>query len=153
MTETYAQRDILLSQLGFASYSTYLESDLWKSIRTAAFNLHGIDCRLCRKRTRVLHHISYCLDVLIGKELKWLIPLCNECHYKVEFDHKDRKRSLEGAKFIYYKLTNPKKKSARCNMCGNKLRKNGGRCRACNDTGVTKYQMSKKAAAYLAENK
>lgn len=148
--ETYANRDALLHEMGFTSYAEYLASQLWSGIRTAAFQLHGAQCKLCKSRAVVIHHLSYNKSVLLGKDLNGLAPLCDKCHYKVEFSKKNRKHSLEEAKTVFDRLANSKK-SKRCNLCGNKIRKRGGACRSCHGTGITSYPISHKAAGFLRQ--
>lgn len=149
MRETYSDRDILLGRLGYTSYADYLTSALWAGIRQSVYQLHGGKCRLCKCRAAVVHHTSYTRKVLSGKDLSKLVPLCDNCRHKVEFDSKDNKRCLEAAKTTFDRLANPKKGS-RCNLCGNRIRKRGGACRACNGTGRIHFPPSHKATAYLA---
>jgi len=89
----YLERDRILLRLGFVSYSKYLNSDLWKSIRLRAFAQHGGSCKMCGELTSTLHHTNYGYEVLSGKTLKGLVPLCSVCHYAIEFAGKT-KRSL-----------------------------------------------------------
>lgn len=92
--ETYNDRNLVLKELGFNSYADYRDSELWASIRRRAFAKHGSTCLLCKQQADVLHHFSYRKEVLEGKQLDKLKPLCDECHHKVEFDEKDNKRTL-----------------------------------------------------------
>lgn len=76
-------RDIRLSDLGFASYSAYLRSDLWKDAK-ARLSRSGRRraCYVCAHRGRLeVHHRSY---RRIGRERAAdLIYLCAGCHKKV----------------------------------------------------------------------
>jgi hypothetical protein len=93
----YQKRDVVLKRLGFPSYWSYLMSDLWSTIRTRVLVLKGTECRCCLNRASEIHHTSYSREVLVGMDLEPLIPLCKSCHYKVEFDSRDRKRSFWAA--------------------------------------------------------
>ncbi len=148
--ETYSGRDAILLSMGYTSYQQYLVSPLWISIRARAREAHGTKCRLCQSIAVVMHHTTYCQDVLLGLDLGGLVPLCDRCHYKVEFDNKDKKRSVESARATFNKLASrTRKKGRRCNACGNKISKYSDTCRACRGTGITGWPTSKKAAAYL----
>jgi hypothetical protein len=95
MASTYQSRDDILLRLGFVSYKAYLDSDLWRSIRERAFRVHGHACKMCGEPTHILHHKNYEWEVLSGKTVKGLVPLCKSCHYKIEFDIRGHKRSLD----------------------------------------------------------
>lgn len=90
----YSERNMFLNQLGFADYKTYLESDLWKTIKTKAFETNGYDCKLCNKSADVIHHRNYTLDTLKGQTFDWLVPLCHDCHRGIEFTKDNQKRSM-----------------------------------------------------------
>lgn len=70
----YKQRDEVLRSIGFQSYKEYLESDLWKSIRS-----------------RVLKR-SYKKKYLLGKgNLRLAMkPICGKCHKEIEFDGQEK---------------------------------------------------------------
>ncbi len=148
MPETYADRNTLLKQLGYNSYAEYLASPLWQRIRTLVIEFYGNRCKVCARRATTTHHLSYKRRVLIGYELESIVRLCESCHYKIEFDAKGTKRSLEAARTEYQRLIVPKK-TVRCLLCGCPIRKNGGPCRACNGTGITTYPRSRKATSFL----
>ncbi len=100
----YASRNRVLAGMGFATYLEYLASPLWKSIRVDVFKLHGDKCLICKSPWQCVHHLSYGRDVLDGKDLGKLTPLCLECHYKVEFTAAGVKRSFESSQAEYDRL-------------------------------------------------
>lgn len=102
--ETYEQRNILLRELGFRTYSVYLNSRIWYAIRNSAYRIHGRTCRLCPRRAITIHHLSYTRAVLLGQDLSLLAPLCRYCHDQVEFSTDGRKRTLTSSQRHYYKL-------------------------------------------------
>lgn len=102
--ETYNDRNIILKELGFDSYPDYLKSELWAFVRRSAWAKYGSTCLLCKEKASVLHHFSYTKEVLQGKQLDKLKPLCNECHHKVEFDENDSKRTLLEAQNFFVDL-------------------------------------------------
>jgi len=83
--------------MGFSSYGDYLNSPLWIGIRATAFRLHGVNCKICNNKAVVIHHISYRRPVLLGKDLTALVPLCDGCHHKIEFNQYNEKRTLADA--------------------------------------------------------
>jgi len=93
---SYQDRDDILLRLGFASYQQYLNSELWRLIKSRAFKVHGTKCKVCGKETTTLHHKNYEWEVLSGKTVKGLVPLCVECHYHIEF-YQGQKCSLSQA--------------------------------------------------------
>lgn len=137
MRHTYADRNRTIRMLGFATYADYLKSAMWRRIAAEAYSTHGRNCLLCRNASETLHHISYGMLVLMGLNLKPIVPLCNSCHYRVEFFRNGKKRKLVQAQTAFNKLfKNTKQKEERrisrhCKICGNRLRKRGGRCLFC----------------------
>lgn len=90
----YKQRDECLFRLGFASYRDYLNSQLWTVIRTAKLESNP-NCELCDNVANHVHHQSYRLETLIGKNIKPLVSLCEPCHRRVEFRPDGTKRNFE----------------------------------------------------------
>lgn len=88
---TYDERDAVIRGLGFESYKHYLQSDLWRTIRTQVYQKHGHKCYVCRAagRFRVpateVHHRRYSLRNLSGKSIFGMFPVCRTCHTSVEF--------------------------------------------------------------------
>lgn len=89
----YADRDRWLKKMGYPSYTAYLDSELWQSIRAKVLERDKGLCRVCDKPARSVHHDDYSPNVLRGKFLKPLYSLCHGCHRRIEFDvlQKDRK--------------------------------------------------------------
>ncbi len=83
--------------MGYSSYAEYLNSDLWRSIRRRAFASKGTDCFLCKGKASEIHHTMYHRQVLEGKTLFPLIPLCRKCHVEVEFNEDGAKLRLRDA--------------------------------------------------------
>jgi len=92
----YHQRDQVLAKIGFTSYREYLSSPLWASIRTRLFRVCST-CPCGAKATQI-HHRTYKERYMLGrgKIHKFLVPVCETCHKKIEFAG-DAKRSLGGA--------------------------------------------------------
>lgn len=91
----YKQRDALVLELGFTSYSAYLASPLWKKIRAVARQRGGMWCALCQERGTQIHHRHYGRRVLAGKKTSGLVLLCSRCHRAVEFFNDGFKRRAE----------------------------------------------------------
>lgn len=95
----YCQRNQNLAELGYDSYQDYLASPLWRDY--VQKNIKGKKCACCGKPAHVFHHQSYDPKTLELKRKKGkftgpmggaLIPICNECHYKIEFREDGTKR-------------------------------------------------------------
>lgn len=78
-------RSEILQSLGFNSYSEYLASDLWKSIRARVLDKADHKCRRCEKPATQVHHRSYCLAAMVGQDLSLLVACCSGCHKMAEF--------------------------------------------------------------------
>ncbi len=103
-TTTYAQRNEILLTIGFKDYASYLASNLWRGIRKRVRSQAGIACRLCGKYAHYIHHLTYEQEVLEGKNINKLSPLCGKCHDKVEFGKGKTKRSVRDAHTQYLRL-------------------------------------------------
>lgn len=101
----YKERDELLLRLGFSSYELYLQSELWKQIKMRAYKAHGKKCRICGGDAEVLHHKNYRWEIMSGKSLKGLVPLCYNCHNIIEFSKTGWKRTLDGTNNKLAELT------------------------------------------------
>lgn len=136
--DSYTKRGIALLKLGFISYTNYLNSDLWSGIRSRAYQIHGRNCKICKNPATALHHLDYSLDTLKGFRMNSLIPICDECHKKVEFDG-EIKRPVHEVRQITLSLISKKKvrKSNTsggwhdCPGCGCKLGIKKPMCAAC----------------------
>lgn len=145
--QTYADRNRLLNKLGFATYSEYLASPVWASIQRRAYQFHGSECRLCQKPAQCIHHRGYGRAVLLGENLSPLVPLCSNCHFKVEHESNGRKRKLHEAQTAYARLWKAVKSAWKkatknhpeqrrglfgyCRGCGYKAKKGSLYCRQC----------------------
>jgi hypothetical protein len=93
----YAQRNVLLKEIGFSSYQSYLKSELWQTIRLMALNRDAYKC-FCGAKATEVHHQSYNIEVLIRKSLKSLISVCRKHHKLAEFDRIGDKRDLKNTR-------------------------------------------------------
>ena len=103
----YADRDATLAIWGFNSYGEYLKSQRWASIRVRVIELKGDKCLFCPYPATHIHHTRYEPNDLTGKTLEHLHPLCGECHYKVEFDGRNKLSMIESIKKFNRMLDNP----------------------------------------------
>ena len=83
---TYAERNALLREIGFADYQEYLASDLWRGI-SARVMAKGKRCWVCRRRAsaRQCHHDQYTRRNLLGETTEGIYPVCPICHRALEF--------------------------------------------------------------------
>jgi hypothetical protein len=87
---SYKNRAKVLSLLRFSNYREYLASPLWASIRERVFKVKGRKCYLCGNNANQVHHNRYRLSKMSGKSLKFLVPLCGDCHKGIEFKDGDK---------------------------------------------------------------
>lgn len=90
----YEIRNRNLSELGYSSYSEYLKSNDWKSIREDVL-LEFPCCILCDRKSCQVHHTSYSYKVLLGLLPGCLVALCEKCHEYLEFTVKGEKIDLD----------------------------------------------------------
>lgn len=132
--QAYKIRNKHLRNMGFSSYRKYLDSPLWKSIRSEVMVANPL-CWACRKcRAIEVHHSSYDLDVLQGRDLRYLIPLCYSCHDCGEFSHTGRKTELyecNGRLSLLRGVLNMDGHTAACARCGRGHLSYGGVCGRC----------------------
>lgn len=88
--QDYSDRNKLLLYSGYSNYKEYLNSDLWQDIRRAVFKTKGQTCYLCNGFATQVHHNRYTYSNLCGKTIKHLVPICDECHNKIEFKDKSK---------------------------------------------------------------
>lgn len=102
--KTYESRDYYLQLIGFNSYRDYLASDLWKKVRQKVFAIKGRKCHLCGAEATALHHHRYYLNELLGRRrgLKFIDPICGECHESIEFDG-GRKANMKNVRRAFVK--------------------------------------------------
>ena len=84
----YKKRDENIKVLGFKSYQTYLLSPLWAIIRSEILNRDKERCRVikCKREALSVHHASYSMSCLVGRNTGLLFSLCKECHYICEYN-------------------------------------------------------------------
>jgi hypothetical protein len=96
---SYADRDKLLKELGYESYSEYRDTDLWKKeIRLRVLEKFNNTCYMCKKTKNnnlQVHHCKYTKKNLTGESIEDLTCLCNSCHYKAEYIYRGKKRPAE----------------------------------------------------------
>lgn len=90
----YAHRNKVLKGIGFDSYSDYLKSDLWASIKKRVLKRDKGKCQSCRQPATSVHHKHYSKRVLLGEHIIGLKAICKECHQKIEFDKDGSKNDV-----------------------------------------------------------
>ncbi len=97
VARSYGGRSNTLRCIGFATYDDYLNSELWAGIRGVVLGTHPL-CAICGiTRATQVHHQSYKKTVMLGENLKPLVPVCDTCHRKIEFTTTGHKRTLQDA--------------------------------------------------------
>lgn len=91
----YRDRNKILNDLGYSSYSEYLGSALWKGIRRRFWGYwkhnHDNKCFLCSSDAEIPHHQNYSRAVLVGKKIKGNIyGICESCHLEIEFSEGEK---------------------------------------------------------------
>lgn len=69
-----------LSYLRFYSYGDYLKSQVWQKIRKEVLESNSWQCKYCDRKASQVHHESYDLDTMSGRNLRYLTPVCWSCH-------------------------------------------------------------------------
>lgn len=85
LQKIYFYRNRKLAKMGY-TYQQYLESDLWKEIKTYTSKLPGFDrCFVCGSQSNLhFHHKTYkFLNNSVKRQRDGLIRLCAEHHSKV----------------------------------------------------------------------
>ena len=77
--DDYNARDRVLAEIGFASYSEYLRSTLWRSIRAKVRERDRNLC-LCGNPAAHVHHRNYYRQTMTGECLSALQCVCEACH-------------------------------------------------------------------------
>lgn len=90
---TYQQRDVNIDILGFKTYSTYLRSPLWQIVRKEVLRRDKYKCQAkgCKRKAQEVHHLSYSIATLVGRNAGMMVSLCRDCHEECEFDSKGNK--------------------------------------------------------------
>jgi len=91
-------REVILARMGYRDYFTeYLDSPLWRKIRSRVLRRAQQLCVRCGDRATEVHHLSYSEAVLKGDDDSQLAAICRSCHEAVERDG-DGKRRTEAEK-------------------------------------------------------
>lgn len=111
VSRAYRARAYALKSMGFESYQDYLQSSLWKQIRRRALDRDGGKCCVCGGTANQVHHQTYSIDVLTGKNIRPLKSLCDACHRGVEFKDDGRKRDIREVGQVLYETAGKPAKS------------------------------------------
>lgn len=84
-------------KIGFESYKSYLQSELWASIRLRVLERDHYICQCCGRRACQVHHFIYSTKVIQGVDDLSLVSLCEPCHHFGEFSKNGRKRGHTAA--------------------------------------------------------
>jgi hypothetical protein len=88
----YNSRNALLRGMGYQTYTHYLRSQLWKSIRGKKL-ARDKTCYACGRTARQVHHSEYSFANLSGQSERGLYSVCKGCHRRAEFTRTGRKRT------------------------------------------------------------
>lgn len=80
----YRDRNRLLRALGFDNYAEYLKSEMWARVKQKVWR-EGAKCTVCAGVATELHHRRYCKCDLEGLVTKHIVPICRDCHQRIEF--------------------------------------------------------------------
>ncbi len=108
----YQIRNELLRGMGFDTYRAYLESPLWKVIRTRQLELNPWCSLRCGKLARIVHHSRYTADNLTGASVAHLHPLCHACHKAIEHGSRGRKLTMPAVRRKFEALLVKRRKAA-----------------------------------------
>jgi len=95
---------LILSSLGYASYKEYLGSVDWKAIKEEVLRRDKL-CFGCGCIAWQVHHMAYSFEVLLGTRTSMLVPICGDCHKKIEFRGKE-KRTIAEANEELFRISN-----------------------------------------------
>lgn len=74
-------------------YKEYLDSPIWKEIRSRVMKRDMSVCQCCHTKAEVVHHRDYKASTLSGETINSLIALCRPCHKAI---HRDRNGKRHG---------------------------------------------------------
>lgn len=95
---SYQSRNAVLRTLGFRNYGEYLQSELWRKVRDKVFAIKGKACYLCGGRAWQVHHNRYHKNDLTGKRVRFINPICGDCHHEIEFSDGEKVDLRDAAK-------------------------------------------------------
>jgi len=99
-----------ISDLSLMAYEKYLRTAFWNEIKKWISERDSHRCVICHAEKSKfceleVHHRSYDLDVLEGRNSEMLVSLCPRCHKLIEFYDDGRKRiCLEEKEETFHRL-------------------------------------------------
>jgi len=105
----YKDRDVALSQLGYGSYREYLKSKAWKDIYARVMDKGDGKCVLCDGTATQCHHTFYSKKNLTGKKIAGIVPMCRDCHERIELMPDGKKRASTHTRRMLKRLLVQKK--------------------------------------------
>jgi hypothetical protein len=76
--------DSFLAPFPPAGYRDYLAGDSWRRIKRKVLKAANHECACCEQRAKTLHHRDYRPRVLSGNDTTPLVPVCDDCHGKID---------------------------------------------------------------------
>lgn len=136
MFDTYKKRNELIRAIGYKTYKSYLASAIWSRIRAEVLRRAGHKCFICKCATATqVHHRSYDINTLLGKDLTNLIAVCDQCHELGEFSCSSKVDIDEcnNRHHTLKKAEHKRKQSSRnkCFVCGGPVKRVNAKCRDC----------------------
>jgi len=146
--EPYSDRNETLRLLGFPSYRAYQRRKLWEIVRERALVIHGRICRKCGRPASQVHHASYLREVLIGEDIRALVPICAFCHKNASVTprHSNARRATAlrvrhlhdtNNKLRKYRPRNPKDRGPHWCGCGQMRKRTHKVCGRCEKAGAS----------------
>ena len=94
---TWSEQKQVLKEMGYNNYKEYVSGVVWANIRDRVLEEKKHRCIICTRRATVIHHKAYSKEILQGKDITPLEPLCWDCHNSIEYDEYGNKLSLSHA--------------------------------------------------------
>jgi len=96
-----------LALLNYNSWPSYLASSNWKLIKDIVLK-NRKQCSFCFTPASLVHHSSFDIEVLLGKDLTKLHSVCSSCHSKCKVD--ETGDNVDPIKIVGYLLQDFKRK-------------------------------------------
>lgn len=96
LPECYSMRAESLKLLGFTSYKQYLSSPLWSKVKVEVLK-KSQHCFRCHRIAKTLHHASYDVETMAGRDHSRLFSICMGCHKRAEINSNNEKKTLLSA--------------------------------------------------------